>query len=100
MAKTDLPDLNAHNSVWVISVQLYGILFITSSKKKMWDFIIERPEIKPERISNYWTFSQVLKGKSSDSIECKSTWIIINRHRLDYPLHGLNYLKFKSDPNS
>ena len=66
-----------------------GLLFIGTSKKRVYEFLVSSLNTRPKRISSYIDFTELCRNKSVTEVECKSG--------LFYVHHVLSNNKIRAD---
>lgn len=47
--------------VYVLESDFAGIVYIGTSKQKLWNFLVSKPSLYPKTFYSYWSFSQILR---------------------------------------
>jgi hypothetical protein len=72
--------------VYICQSDHTGIMFIGTSKKKLYVFLCSTVNYKPTRANNYITFSEILKWNNPMNVDVKSGTIRIERMYINQSL--------------
>jgi len=80
--------------VYIVSSDVLGLIYIGTSKRKIYDFLRESENLTPTKATNYISFSQWCKWNNPAIVEVVSGSVKVQRFHINQSLLGSSNLFF------